>query len=240
MANRYGYIYLIVNKINGKTYVGQRKYNDIFSKDDYMGSGTHLKAAQKKYGIENFEKFLIQYCNSKEELDKQEIFWITEYRNRGKAEYNIAEGGRGGSHPSAWKNKTFEEYFGEEKALEYRKKLSEIKKGKSTWNKGKKLTKEHRKNLSEAHKGQSAWNKGKRGRFWYTNGIEDKVFYPNEVPEGWIKGRCKTKGRKQSEEEKQKRREAALKRTDYHSFKLTDEQKQKLSWAKKEYYGSLK
>lgn len=39
-----------------------------------MGSGKHLKFAINKYGIENFEKFLVQYCNSKEELDKQEIF----------------------------------------------------------------------------------------------------------------------------------------------------------------------
>lgn len=79
-----------------------------------------------------------------------------------------------------------------------------------------------------------------KGKKWYTNGNEDKHFIEGEQPEGWILGRCKTKGRKQSEEEKQKRRESALKRTDYHKFSLTDEQKQKLSWAKKEYYGSLK
>ena len=80
------YIYLIVNKINGNTYVGQHKSSNW--QDKYMGSGKLLKRAKKKYGIENFEKFLIQYCNSKEEADKAEIFWVAEYRKRGKAEYN--------------------------------------------------------------------------------------------------------------------------------------------------------
>lgn len=92
----YGYIYLIVNKINDKTYIGQHKSSKLWNEDKYMGSGLHLQAAKNKYGIENFEKFFIQYCYSKEELDKQEIFWISEYRKRNKAEYNIADGGEGG------------------------------------------------------------------------------------------------------------------------------------------------
>lgn len=87
------YIYLIVNKVNGKTYVGQRKSSKEWNNDSYMGSGKLLKLAKKKHGIENFEKFLIQYCYSKEETDKAEKFWIAEYRSRGKAEYNIADGG---------------------------------------------------------------------------------------------------------------------------------------------------
>ena len=93
----YGYIYLIVNKIDGKTYVGKHKlYNKKWNEDDYMGSGTKLKPAQKKYGIENFEKFLITYTYSEEDACEKEKFWIAEYRRRGKAEYNIADGGDGG------------------------------------------------------------------------------------------------------------------------------------------------
>ena len=87
------YIYLIVNKVNGKTYVGQHKSSKECHLDSYMGSGKLLKKAKQKYGIKNFEKFLIQYCYSKEETNKAEKFWIAEYRRRGKAEYNIADGG---------------------------------------------------------------------------------------------------------------------------------------------------
>ena len=133
------YIYLIVNSINGKTYVGQRKSSKEWYEDKYMGSGTLLKKAKQKYRIENFEKFLIQYCYSKEETNRAEIFWIAEYRSRGKAEYNLANGGDGGNGEA---NK------GRKLSEEHRRKLSEAHKGKTPWNKGKKGS-------------QQAWNKGK-------------------------------------------------------------------------------
>lgn len=139
----YGYIYLIVNNINGKTYVGQHICKTILKDDGYMGSGKIIKQAIRKYGIGNFEKFLIQYCDSKEELNKQEIFWIAEYRSRGKAEYNIADGGGG---TSGVKNK-----YLSERNRNY------------CWNKGKKtgpLSEETKKKMSDSHKGKSPWNKG--------------------------------------------------------------------------------
>lgn len=137
------YIYLIVNNVNGKTYVGQRKSSKEWYEDKYMGSGKHLKAAQAKYGKENFEKFLIQYCYSKEETDKAEKFWIAEYRRRGKAEYNIADGGQGGS-PN--KGRHFSD--------EWKRKISEAKKGKPSPNKGRHPSKETIRKRSEAMKGK--------------------------------------------------------------------------------------
>ena len=81
----YGYIYLIVNKIDGKTYVGKHKlYDKKWDEDNYMGSGIKLKPAQEKYGIENFEKFLIAWTSSEEDACEKEKFWIAEYRRRGK------------------------------------------------------------------------------------------------------------------------------------------------------------
>lgn len=43
------------------------------------------------------------------------------------------------------------------------RKMSESKKGKTSWNKGKKLSEEHKKKLSEARKGKTPWNKGTHG-----------------------------------------------------------------------------
>lgn len=150
------YIYLIVNKVNGKTYVGQRKSSKECYKDSYMGSGKLLIKAKKKYGIENFEKFLIQYCYSKEETDKAEKFWINEYRSRGKAEYNIADGGQGGGfkgrhHSEETKRKISESNKVTFKSEVVKQKLSKVHKGKC-------FSDEHKQNLSEAKKGK---NKGK-------------------------------------------------------------------------------
>lgn len=140
------YIYLIINKVNFKTYVGQRKSNKKWNEDPYMGSGILLAKAKKKYGMENFEKFLIQYCSTKEEADEVERFWIAEYRSRGKAQYNIADGGQGGSGKHSEESK---------------KKVSEANKGQIPWNKGKSPSEETKKKLSEANKGKSGYWTGK-------------------------------------------------------------------------------
>ena len=150
------YIYLIVNKVNGKTYVGQRKSSKEWYDDSYMGSGKRLRLAKQKYGIENFEKFLIQHCYSKEETDKAEKFWIAEYRSRGKAEYNIADGGQGGGfkgkrHSEETKRKTSESCKEAFKSEVVRQKLSKAHKGKC-------FSDEYKQNLSESLKGK---NKGK-------------------------------------------------------------------------------
>lgn len=89
----YGYIYIIRNNITGETYIGQHKSSELW--DSYMGSGVKLRKAQKKYGIENFEKYIICYVATEEEANEAEHYWIDVYKSQGKAEYNEAEGGHG-------------------------------------------------------------------------------------------------------------------------------------------------
>lgn len=84
-------VYKTTNLINGKFYIGQDSKNN----PNYLGSGTLLKRAIKTYGRKNFIKEIIEICETKEQLNEREIFWINETNARIEG-YNIAEGGRGG------------------------------------------------------------------------------------------------------------------------------------------------
>ncbi len=84
-------IYKTTNLLNGKFYVGQDSKNNL----NYLGSGLLLQRAITKYGRENFKKEILETCNSKEELNDKEIYWI-EKLNAIKEGYNIATGGEGG------------------------------------------------------------------------------------------------------------------------------------------------
>lgn len=106
----YGYIYKTTNKINGKVYIGQHKHSEYDEK--YFGSGTLLKRAIEKYGIENFENVMIDTCISKEDMDVKEIEYINEFDSTDKSKgYNLMTGGQGGDITGYLKeNGTYEEW----------------------------------------------------------------------------------------------------------------------------------
>ena len=87
------YIYKIINKLNGKWYIG--KHNG--SNPAYMGSGKLLKRAYKKYGTDQFEKVIIETCITELELNLREEYWIkTTNATSDPMSYNLVEGGTGG------------------------------------------------------------------------------------------------------------------------------------------------
>ena len=189
------YIYLIVNKVNGKTYVGQRKSSKLCHLDSYMGSGKRLRLAKQKYGIENFEKFLIQYCYSKEETGKAEKFWIAEYRSRGKAEYNIADGGQGGGFKGHYHSEETRQKISN--ALKEAFKSEEVKQKLSKSRKGKRFSEEHKAAIGNALRGKSKSEEHRQ----HCKEAQQKYF---ETHEGTFKGKH------HSEESKEKNRLAHL------------------------------
>lgn len=92
---KYGYIYITKNLINGKQYIGQSKYKDKNYKNrNYLGSGKLIVEAIKKYGKDNFSKIIIDEAYSKEELDTKEKYWIMYYNAVESPNfYNILKGG---------------------------------------------------------------------------------------------------------------------------------------------------
>lgn len=92
----YGFIYITTNMINGKRYIGQRKFRKDWKY--YLGSGKAIKRAINKYGRENFYRDIVAIAYSEQELNRLEIEWINNYNSIYSYDYyNIAEGGNGNS-----------------------------------------------------------------------------------------------------------------------------------------------
>lgn len=86
-------IYCTKNAVNGKIYVCQDRYNN----DKYLGAGKLLRKAIAKYGAENFVKTVIDTCQTLEELNQKEQYWISKLNARDRnIGYNLASGGSGG------------------------------------------------------------------------------------------------------------------------------------------------
>ena len=135
-------IYKTTNLLNGKIYIGQDKNNN----PNYLGSGTLIKNAIKKYGKSNFKKEILYECSTIDELNEKEKFFISEYKSTNKnIGYNIAIGGSDG-------------------CMLNRKHTNETKKKMSLSAMGKKKTDEHRKKLSIANKGRKMSIEEKRKR----------------------------------------------------------------------------
>ena len=89
--DKYYIVYETKNKINGKKYIGCHMTHNI--DDGYMGSGKYFKRAFKKYGIENFERKIIQFCESEKDMLDLESKLVTEDIITSMNYYNISLGG---------------------------------------------------------------------------------------------------------------------------------------------------
>ena len=112
------FIYRIRNTKNGHRYIGKTvwKISERFSRhktDARRNCQTHLYRAMRKHGFENFIIELVEECCDMEELNRREIWHI----ENEKPEYNMTEGGDGGSthHIESWKEgmKKRRSYVGE-------------------------------------------------------------------------------------------------------------------------------
>lgn len=135
IENPYGFIYITTNLINGMRYIGQKKFNKDWK--HYLGSGKYFRNAIKKYGCENFKRYIVDIAYSEDELNQKEQQWIKNYNAvESKDFYNIGDGGNG--NPLSG--------LSEEKMKERNKKISES-------SKGKKMSEESKRKMSGSKKG---------------------------------------------------------------------------------------
>lgn len=87
----YYYLYKITNKINNQYYYGVHATTDL--DDGYMGSGQALWKAYSKYGLENFDKEILEYFNDSESMFTRESEIVTQELVDDKKCYNLCLGG---------------------------------------------------------------------------------------------------------------------------------------------------
>jgi len=118
-------IYKITNNINNMFYIGVHQTFNL--NDDYMGSGKYLNNAINKYGLENFNKEIMQVFFSSEQMFEMESLLVTENFVNRRDTYNLKIGGYGGfDHVN--KNSKLQS----EKAIKANKKMKELAKD-SEW-----------------------------------------------------------------------------------------------------------
>jgi hypothetical protein len=188
-----GIIYKTTNLINKKIYIGSDIKNNGNGDPAYLGSGILLKKSIKKYGIENFSKEIIFFCESLDELKNKESEMIKFYKsNQRDIGYNISDGYWGGdtltSHPEIESIKRkissnipknlssiIKDYYSKEDPIKREKRIERVKEGMINYDKSFISTPEYRKNLSDGIRKSIKFNeynlerKGKKRGKYQTN-----------------------------------------------------------------------
>ena len=143
----FGIVYRIINSDTGREYVGQtvqtlrNRWVEHMSHARQGKSKSYMSRALRKYPIEDFSIEVLHECESQEELDFVETFYILLLNTKAPNGYNLADGGGG---VSGWKNGK-----GNVPTEETRRRLSEAGKG-NTNALGKKYSEEFCRKISVA------------------------------------------------------------------------------------------
>lgn len=195
------YIYKIINKTNGKFYIGRSKnpasrfVRHIKIAETVSETDNHFQAihgAIKKYGKENFILEIIESCDENIVNDR-EIYWIAELKSQIKDfGYNLTSGGDGAKNISEEsKAKRRAKMLGRKHSEEHKKKISQS-------NMGRIISIETRDKISQANSGEN------NGMFGETHSLKTR--------QNMAVSQASRKYREPlTEARKQKNREAALK-----------------------------
>lgn len=169
-------IYSCFNTITGKHYIGQTKFTAFerfrghlkesrMQKSHRKGSKFH--SALRKYGKDAFIITVLTTCNTQDETDLAEQYWISYFKSTDdEFGYNTAIGGLTHfgpkNHSEETKAKMREAKLGKKFTEEHKRRLSESGKGKHNHTKenhplwGKKHSEETRKKIADANRIKSS------------------------------------------------------------------------------------
>ena len=188
-------VYRTVNNVNNKIYVGKHQTKKL--DDDYLGSGKVLGDAILKYGKQNFSKDILYIFDTEAEMNAKEAELVNEEFCARSDTYNICFGGKGG-----WGFYNSNSEVQKAKSKKSNLKQKQIAEDNPEW------VKQKSQKISEANKSQylsgdrvssfktlnAALNKGKlKGYICINNGIINRKCKPDNIPEGFVKGRLTIK-----------------------------------------------
>jgi len=156
MDKEFNFVYLTINKINGKCYVGSHHTkNENLDENKYYGSGVYIQKSLKKYKKENFYRIILKMCDNIIDARNLEKYYIDLFDTLTPNGYNISPtGGMGENHFGLHSEQT-------------KKLMSELRIGVEPWNKDKKGLYKHSeetiKKISEKLSGENNPMYGKIG-----------------------------------------------------------------------------
>ena len=145
------FIYVTENIVNGKLYIGQHhcRYDEQFT-DGYLGSGHAFMNALKKYGAENFERIILEYADSPEELNELEAKYVDEEVIKNRSFYNMKTGGiQQTKYSEEYRMKLSESHKGKKLTEEQKCKIG-LKSVGNHYCKGRCLSEDHKRKISNA------------------------------------------------------------------------------------------
>jgi hypothetical protein len=222
----YHIVYLTTNLVNQKIYVGIHSTNNL--NDNYLGSGSTLQFAIRKYGVENFKRDILYYCLTRENIFAIESRIVDLDFVKNKKTYNTKIGGTNtnlhtnetknilsikstfyNKHYNKIRNKTYEEIYGEDRSLIIKQKISEALKDRIVSEETKQKMSQSQKNkiVSEETKEKlrnSCLNKSDelKAKFTNKNAVRTKD-WSNKISES-LKGKTHSQETKQKMSQSQK------------------------------------
>ncbi len=196
------YLYQTRNTVNDKVYIGVHQTEDL--NDGYLGSGTLLGRAIEKYGLEAFQKTILETFDSAEAMYTREAEVVDEAFLRREDVYNLKVGGNGGfdylnNHPKSkeWKVKGGVKGGKLGRKTQREKKLGvfdpEVQRRAQSKAVEAALSEESRakqKTKLAAMQHQQGERNNQFGTRWITNGIKNaRIHKGQHLPDGWRFGR---------------------------------------------------
>jgi len=242
-------IYKAKNLINNKLYVG--KTSSLFNRkrghfnDAKKGSVLVFHKAIRKYGESNFKFFALHICDSTEDVNEKEKYFIQKYNTMTPYGYNMTGGGDGGAPCKEVREKIRKTLTGRERSEEFKEKhrvpCTEERKEKLRipWTEERKEKAKGRKNPKLAE-----YNRNRRGQLYseeHCKRISESLIghiVTQEIKQKISEAKRGKKTGPRSEEAKQNMRKSRGPMSEEHKQKLrgprkpwsrTEEEKRKMS-----------